>query len=128
MCRLLIFAYSLGTHDVIATAVITETSSIAILTSYFSHSSASGALYILYLMPNGEDVDLSTLSHLLIERNVSHYYELPFSLISGEYQLLIYDIAHNGMISDGIVYPAIVVEFQISRNIQGTNLTCLIFC
>lgn len=56
---------------------------------------------------------------LALDRNISHDYILPFNLFPGSYTVLVYDIERNGILSDGVGYPAVTDVFFASGEVQG---------
>ena len=91
---------------VMVTAEMQE-QAIVITALYSEHSTASGALFSFVF---SGDVDFSRSFLLALDRNTSHNYTLPFDLYPGHYRVYVYDIEHDGMLLNGVGYPAVTGE------------------
>ena len=90
---------------------------IEVSLNYSAGSVARGALLNYVGITDGGEVDIERSVLLTLNRNaLSHG-----NLSPGEYRVFIYDIGHDGMleISDGVSYPAVRAEVEISENSQG---------
>ena len=99
----------LGTHDVVMVATLeTHGKAIILKTVYSEHSTASGALFSFVFITDSGDVDFSRSFLLALDRNTSHNHTLPFDLYPGHYRVYVYDIEHDGMLRNGVGYPAVM--------------------
>ena len=88
-------------------AIVTE---FGISTTYFEDSPASGALYSFAFITYLGGVDFNRSFLLSLDRNTSQNYTQPLDLYSGHYRVYVYDIEHDGTLSSGVRYPAVVVD------------------
>ena len=104
---------STGTHDIMNATATGNTEEFVVLTAYFEHSNALGALFnFAYYNDKG---DLSF--HLLpLNRSDSMQYNLPkFSLYKSIFRISVYDIESDGLLfTNGddvhVSYPAVIIE------------------
>ena len=108
------FAF-IGTHDV-KNAIIRG---MNLMTDYYEHSSASGALYIFVPVDVSGAVDLARAVYLALDKNTSQNYTLPFSLSGGRVAVFVYDIESDGTLASGVGYPAVNKELVVSEMAQG---------
>jgi hypothetical protein len=85
---------------------------IEIMTAYFSHSTAAGALFSFV---NSEDVDFSRSFLLALDRSASQNHTLPFHLDPGHYRVCVYDIEQDGTLLNGVVFPADMDDLNITH-------------
>ena len=106
------FTCALGTHDVLnVMASQTEERAITVVTTVYSeNSTASGALFSFVFITDSGDVDFSRSFLLALDRNTSHNHTLPFDLYPGNYIVYVYDIEHDGLLHNGVGYPAMTQE------------------
>ena len=95
---------------------------VNIQTGYFSHSSASGALYIFVPLDVSGAADLTRAVYLALDRNTSRNHTLPFSLSGGRVAVFVYDIESGGTLASGVGYPAVDRELVISEVTQGKTV------
>ena len=93
-----------------ATALVTRENTIALMTVYSEHFTASGALFSFVFITDSGDADFSRSFLLALDRNTSHNHTLPFDLYPGHYSLYVYDIEHDGTLHYGVGYPAVTEE------------------
>ena len=99
----------IGTHDVAMVATLeTHEKAIILETVYSEHSTASGALFSFVFITESGDVDFSRSFLLALDRTTSHNHTLPFDLYPGHYTVYVYDIEHEGVLRNGVRYPAVM--------------------
>ena len=115
---------SIGTHDILnATTTETEGHAIVITTLYSEHSDARGALFDFVFIDDNGDVDFTRSVLLELDRNTSLHHTLSFNLYPGQYRVFVYDIESDGKLSNGVGYPAVTNDYNISNGVdtyQGT--------
>ena len=113
-CVLLILTFiPSGTHD-IQNATVFGNSVLNIVTEYFKHSNASGALYTFVFLDGS-----NRAVYLALDRSTSLNHTLPFSLSAGRVAVSVYDIESDGTLASGVGYPAVSRELVISATTQG---------
>ena len=92
---------------------------IEISISFSDGSNAAGAL--LHYICNSTNGELMS-GILILDRNMSQNYTLPFNSCFGKYQISFYDIEKNGLLysPNGVSYPA--AELNVIGNGQGKSL------
>lgn len=108
-----------GTHDIKDITVNkTQNNAVKVTTVYNSEpSDAKGALYIFVFI---DDSNTTRLTFFALDKNDSHDYTLPFNkLLPGNYTVFVYDIEHDGTLSDGIGYPAARDMLLTSNEYKG---------
>ena len=111
------FTCALGTHDVLnVMALQTEERAITVTTVYSEHSTAKGALFGFVFITDSGDVDFGRSFLLALDRNTSHNHTLPFDLYPGHYRVYVYDIEHDGLLNNGVGYPAVTQELLANSN------------
>ena len=88
---------------------------------YFEGSNATGALYEFIFITDSGAVDFTRSALVVLDRETSDDYEVLFSLSSGLYKVLVYDIEENAILSSGVGYPAVMdeVELPVRSTKQG---------
>ena len=93
---------------------------VDIVTEYSEHSTADGVLInFARLYDATPEADLARSEYLILDRNSSYNYTLPFDLTAGKYGVNAYDIERNGTLANGKVYPAAHHELQQQYNTTG---------
>ena len=86
------------------------------VTSYSEHSDARGALFAFMFIDDNGDVNFTRSVLLALDRNTSLHHTLPFNLYPGQYRVFVYDIESDGTLSNGVGYPAIMSELNITAS------------
>ena len=114
-----------GTHDIVG--VVTSkavNNAFVVSTAYSNISTARGAMYsFVFINDSCGNVDFSRSFLLALDRNTSHNHTLrvPFRLYPGHYRVHVYDIEHDGMLNNGVGYPAVTKE--LFTNLPNGNIT-----
>ena len=98
-----------GTHDIVCVTFeeLGEIGEFRVMVVYFEHSAASGALLSFLFITDSGDVDFSKSFLLALDRRTSFDHLLSFESYSGgRYRVYVYDIERNGVLSNGVGYPA----------------------
>jgi hypothetical protein len=93
---------------------VLETANGMINTSvtYSEHSTASGALFSFVYIAESGSVNFNKSFLLALDKNTSNH----TLLYPGHYQVYIYDIEHDGTLSNGVGYPADQLSIDVSRS------------
>ena len=99
-------------------SIITETESnaVSISTLYSEGSAASGALFSFVFLTEDGGVDFNRSALLVLDRNTSLDHTLPFNLHPGHYRVYVYDIESNGLLLNGVGYPAVTIDLCLDSN------------
>ena len=62
---------------------------------------------------------------LALDRNASLDQTLPFNLYPGQYRVFVYDIESDGILSNGVGYPAVTIELTVTCK-DGQGKVCSI--
>ena len=97
--------------------------SIKVMTQYFEHSSASGALYVLVHVTSSEEgeVDFSRSALAALDRSASYNSTLPFKIFPGQNRVLVYSVEQGGTLFSGISFPAVTHLLQTREDDEGTR-------
>jgi hypothetical protein len=89
---------------------------VILITEYSELSTASGAiLSLVYITESG----FSRSFLLALDGNTSYYYSLPFNLYPGQYMVHVYDVECDGVLPNGVGYPAVTDEFTYTTTVVG---------
>ena len=100
------FLLHTGTHDV-KNISLQNDGGVRIKTEYSEQSNASGALFTFIFITESGDVDFNRSYLVALDRDTSLNYTLPFDLYPGYYRVYVYDIECDGMLANGVGYPAV---------------------
>ena len=111
-----------GTHDIVGVTIGHNALSVQI--DYASNSRAVGGLLIFMFITEGRNtvIDFSKSAFIILTKNASSDYTLPFQLSLGVYFVFTYDIEDNGLIYSGVVDPAVTVIHSLTGNIHSKSL------
>ena len=98
---------------------LTESNTVNIHTLYSEGSAASGALFSFVFLTEDGGVDFNRSALLALDRNTSLNHTLPFKLHPGHYRVYVYDIEQDGTLSNGVQYPAVTEELNVTGNGRG---------
>lgn len=98
-----------------ATILNSDVTAPEIAVAFFDGSSAMGAL--LHYMCNTINGELVS-DILILDRNMSQNFKLPFNPCFGQYQIFFYDIESDGLLSD-VCYSA--AELDVSGNYRASE-------
>ena len=98
---------------------------IILNTVYSEHSTASGALFSFVFIADSKYVDFRRSFLLALDRNTSHNHTLPFDLYPGDYRVYVYDIEHEGVLRNGVGYPA-VMDGPITNGMSNGKVSKLL--
>lgn len=96
-----------------------ETNAVEVSARYYNNSDASGALFNFVYNDQSGSVSSNRSVFFPLDRNASHNYTLPFNLNPGNYLVCVYDIEHDGTLSNGVRYPAASDELILTENVHG---------
>lgn len=105
-----------GTHYVI-NASIMDNNKAEVTIVYSEHPDAKGALVNFAFIDDDNAIDFMRSALLVLDRNISHEYTLPFNLFPGKYRVSVYDIERDGTLSGGIGYPAVVRDVVLTSEV-----------
>ena len=95
---------------------------VGIMTNYVEHSSANGVLLnFAFINESATEVDLARSEYLILDRNSSFHYTLPFELTAGKYRVNAYDIEMDGTLAIGTIYPAAQNEITPESKTAGEH-------
>ena len=103
----------------------TENNKVKISTHYSKRSTASGALFSFVFLTEDGGVDFNRSVLLALDRSTSLNYTLPFNLHPGHYRVYVYDIEQDGTLSNGVLYPAVRNDLEITGNGLGKALSIM---
>ena len=89
---------------------------VQVSVGYSEGSSASGALFSFVFLTEDGGVDFNRSALLALDGNTSL---LPFNLHPGHYRVYVYDIEQDGTLSNGVLYPAVTEELNVTGNGRG---------
>lgn len=105
-----------GTYGVASSGF--SRSPLSIHTEYLPNSDAAGVLYgVFNVGDNG--IDFTKSIYLVLRRNNSISYVLPFGLQDGVYYVHAYTIEQDGLLKSGETFPATSEIFSQTGNSQG---------
>ena len=104
-----------GTHDIRSVAIV---EGHTVVTNYFEHSTASGALISLFLDSDGDRNNIPIV-YLPLDKETSLNYMIPYDLGYERIEVFVYDIERDGTLPDGVGYPATTSHFNTSQATQS---------
>lgn len=108
------YTIHIGTHDIMgATITETQNSAIEVSITFFVGTNARGALLNCIYISDSGDINFERSALLTVERN--NHLIFTINLSAGRYRILVYDIEHDGTLSNGIGYPAVADVFMLNQ-------------